>query len=91
MLCRNRLHREVAEASKNRWKEPALSQARVKVLLNDRSVMELRARVYSDLAHYVYPKRKAVKLSSGGSPDKSRRELVAGAAGAGTHGLGNRT
>jgi len=53
--------------------------------------MELRARVYSDLAHYVYPKRKAVKLSFGGSPDKSRRELVAGAAGAGTHGLGNRT
>jgi hypothetical protein len=60
----NRKTREVAELLDRLGCDPIAGM--VQIAQNPEASLELRGRMFSDLAQYIYPKRKAVEL---GSPD----------------------
>jgi hypothetical protein len=61
----NRKTREVAELLETLNCNPI--EGMVSIATDPRASLELRARMYAELAQYVYPKRKAVELA--GDPD----------------------
>src|SRR5207249_4072903 len=66
----NKKTREVAELLRSLNCDPIRGMA--EIAMNEQNSPDLRGRMYSDLAQYVYPKRKAVQLSSDEGPVEIR-------------------
>jgi hypothetical protein len=66
----NKRTQQVAEVLRELDCDPIRGMA--EIAANKRHPIELRARMYTELAHYVYPKRKAVDehLDGSGEPFK---------------------
>lgn len=71
----NRTTAEVRERLESLGCDPIAGMARI--AMNPRVKVEVRARIYAELAQYVYPKRKAVEVGGlGESPLQTRLEIV---------------
>jgi len=57
----NRRTKEVAELLSSLGHNPI--DAMVRIARNPKASLELRGRMNAELAHYVYPKRKALEIS----------------------------
>jgi len=61
----NKKTREVTELLRSLNCDPI--EGMVRIAQDERCSLELRGRMFSDLAQYVYPKRRATELSAEGA------------------------
>jgi hypothetical protein len=75
----NRKTREISELLDSLGCDPV--QGMAEIAMNTNASLELRGRMYAELAQYVYPKRKAIAMEHAGAGRGGIMVIVDGAPG----------